>query len=60
MSHWNSCLLIITSLDLFMLVIVIGQWSTIQGVIGCLLIEAMDSVEVDDKQMKDQPPETEK
>ena len=26
----------------------------------CLLIEAMDSVEVDDKQMKDQPPETEK
>ena len=26
----------------------------------CLLIEAMDSVEVDDKQMKDQPLETEK
>ena len=26
----------------------------------CLLIEVMDSVEVDDKQMKDQPPETEK
>ena len=26
----------------------------------CLLIEAMDSVEVDDKQMTDQPPETEK
>ena len=26
----------------------------------CLLIEAMDSVEVDHKQMKDQPPETEK
>ena len=26
----------------------------------CLLIEAMDSVEVDDKQMKDQPPEPEK
>ena len=25
-----------------------------------LLIEAMDSVEVDNKQMKDQPPETEK
>ena len=26
----------------------------------CLLIEAMDSVEEDDKQMRDQPPETEK
>ena len=26
----------------------------------CLLIEAMDSVELDDKQLKDQPPETEK
>ena len=26
----------------------------------CLLIEAMDSVEEDDKQIKDQPPETEK
>ena len=26
----------------------------------CLLIESMVSVEVDDKQMKDQPPETEK
>ena len=28
--------------------------------VECLLIEAMDSVEVDDKQMRDQPPETEK
>ena len=26
----------------------------------CILIETMDSLEVDDKQMKDQPPETEK
>ena len=26
----------------------------------CLLIEAMDSIEVDDKQVTDRPPETEK